>query len=460
MAKVAEAADDAVDAGTPPAEAIAKAARDHGLPVSHVPVVVRAFNTGRAVRQLSETDPWAKAANHPVTTAEAVIAALDAMDRPATKAASADYVLPPRVETKGDPVPTLKASSWTKQASAPVAPPAPKPVDDRLRREAKAAAAFDRLRDALHPLTAAQYAGVKAAAEFACPGAGAEVMAFLEQRDVFLENKAAAAAAKAPDVTINTAHPAVQAVRDIVGVKAGYVVPPDPRPLGYRKMARDAGGTWFERRPAVPTVVIGGPVEPEPAALELTVPFGEKAAGLEESAPAGRGGFGQMMRRKVDSLNDFYTPEKNKDGTTTTPGTAAGRAFNYGTFGTLNLLANNPYTAPALDVRDPGADPELDKQVGKLNRNMDLLDHQTAVQEVMQDPRLMRSDPKTVIHTYQTLSDLAPNVMRNQSVAADLIHRRLQTGPLSAFDLKQLLDMEKAFVTSRRSATRPDEDDL
>jgi hypothetical protein len=97
------------------------------------------------------------------------------------------------------------------------------------------------------------------------------------------------------------------------------------------------------------------------------------------------------------------------------------------------------------------------KELGKLQTSLDNLDHQTAVTDIVSDPRFLRSDPRTVIETYRTLSDLAPNVMRNRSVAADLIHRRLQTGPLSAFDLSNLLTMESNWVKSRQPVREPDD---
>jgi hypothetical protein len=143
-----------------------------------------------------------------------------------------------------------------------------------------------------------------------------------------------------------------------------------------------------------------------------------------------------------------------------------GRGFLRTLSGGMDRLTNNPVTAPALDVaitsrvnpKNQTYRGDWDKEKDKLETNVGHLETHAAIQDVVMDPRLAHADPKTVIGTYQTLAQLAPNVMRNRSVAADLIHRRLQTGPLSAFDLKQLLDMELAYTKAHRPP-RPESDD-
>jgi hypothetical protein len=456
IAAAVEAADAAVDAGAPPAAAMAKAARAAALPVGHLPIAVRAFNTGRAVRQLESGDPWQKAADHPTTTVAEVTTELGT--EPVEKAAS-DYDAPPAVSRPAPhPVPA-RASQWTKQAAAAALAPVPAdpdPTVPRLVSLEKAARIVGDLSAVLRTVTPRAYAAIKRAAERRDPGAP-EVFAYVEGADEALTHLGRKAAAADPDPTVSADHPAVVLVGALVGLRAAYRPAPEPvRPLGYVKHAADASGRWYRPRPAVPVVSLEpAPVPAAPAlVVRLPEPGAKTAAGLTptpgtDATPVGGGRteMGKWTRSKVEDLGRAT-------------GAPFRTGFQKGFWGPVDALANNRLTAPAFALRDPGAESDDARgTVSKLRVEMDRIDQQAAVQNVMTDSRLQRSDPKTVIETYQTLADLAPNVMRNQSVAADLIHRRLQTGPLSAFDLKQLLEMEKAFVTSRRSNLTDVDDD-
>jgi hypothetical protein len=95
---------DAVDAvesdGVAPDDALAKSAAAHGLPLSHLPMAVKALNTGRAARQLfAGDDPWEKAASFPLATVEGVARRLSDSSRPdpAKAAGDADFDRPPEV---------------------------------------------------------------------------------------------------------------------------------------------------------------------------------------------------------------------------------------------------------------------------------------------------------------------------------------------------------------------------
>lgn len=441
MLRVAEAADELVDRGVPPAEAIAKSARDLGLPVHHLDVTVRAFNTGRAVRQLSETDPWAKAASYPSTTTEEVLAAMGREPADTKTSHDADYLFPPDRELREQ---VLTAPVRTKTAAAPVEtpPPPPEPVKRAgpLTALADAAAAFDALRDEVRRLTDSQYAAVKVAAEFAHPGVGREALEYVESYDTLVNVKAARAARTVPDPTVTTAHPAVACVSRIADARSRYSEP--QRPLGYEKCAFDASDEWSVRRRQMPSVDA------------LNEP--EKAAGITGTA---------------DFVNAYARDRKadapKPDGATSGPklpisAPSFGSSFRKSVATPFTGVVSNPLTAPLLDFRAadlPSVSSIPATELRKLDLSLNRLDQQSTIQDVVSDPRLARSDPRLVIDTFRTLSDLAPNVMKNRSVAADLIHRRLQTGPLSAFDLKQLLDMEQAWVKSRQLARVSDDDE-
>jgi hypothetical protein len=195
----------------------------------------------------------------------------------------------------------------------------------------------------------------------------------------------------------------------VADAKAAYREPAVERPVGYVRHRRDITGTWFE------------PVEPMFAADDTKL-----AVELDDT----KSGRGTLM-------GNFAS----------TASAVGGTPFRNGMFGGLINPKFSPEPQSVVDQ----------KELGKLQTSLDNLDHQTAVTDIVSDPRFLRSDPRTVIETYRTLSDLAPNVMRNRSVAADLIHRRLQTGPLSAFDLSNLLTMESNWVKSRQPVREPDD---
>lgn len=446
MTKVVEQADAAVDNGTEPALALAKAARDHGLPVGHVPIVTRSFNTGRAVRQLNESDPWAKAADHPTATAAQVCAALDelgAPPAPRAKAAS-DYASAPGTGMiKIAAAAPFVMSEWTKAAVAKaelpvVAAPASKP--HYLSVRAKAAAILDQLRDAVSGLKPEQYSAVKRAAAAVWAAGADDTFTFLEGQNTHLWYAATKAASAHPDPTITTAHPAIAILRDLRAVREQYQEPGDGRPLGYQKVAGSIEG-WFVPKPRIANISL----EPRPAttvdAIQVTGPDVTKFAGVLSGEPE----------------TEAPAPAPRKSPPTSTLG-AMGRGAASAFLGPLNAIANNGFSGPLTDITVTPPASGLKHDVDKTKVDLGHVDLQSNLQDVVSDPRLIGSDPKTVVQTYQQLTALAPNVMQNPSVAADFIHRRMQTGPLSAFDHKQLLDMEKVYNSTRKPSQIDDDD--
>lgn len=444
MQAVVGAADDAVDGGAHPNLAIAKAARDHNLPVSHVPVVVRAFNTGRAVRQFGADDPWTKAAAHPVATAEGVIAELN--PKPVQKQAVdlSHYNTPPAVEARVL-LPLVEKKAAVKQPAAP-APVVTKPAkDSRLSTEFAAAAAFDKAAELTKALTPTVYSAVKKAAFSVSPDAAKFFFDILETDDAaVLAHKAASVK---PDVSITTEHPVVRAVIELGRAKSAYVVPTDTEaPYGFAEAKRCGQTVFFTKLAVCP--ILGTPIkptvpDPPPAppqaktAWELDVP---KASAEEGSA--------------LPQLINKWSPESN-----------FGKAFKTVGLGPIGALAGSRFLGPALnvvpsqpedeDTKVPGLEGTQNRLKGDLKR----LDDQTALQDVLSDPRFRSADPKTVLGAYHQLSALAPMAIRNPMIAGDFIQRRLQTGPLSYFDTAKLVEIEKNLQGIHRRDLRPRDED-
>ncbi len=393
---VLAAADDAVDAGAGPDAAIAKAARDAALPVGHVPLAVRAFNTGRAVRQLGAADPWAKAAAYPQATVGGVVGLLTTPPA-ATKTAAdlTDYYVPPAAAGTR-PEPTV-----VKAAAAPAVPPAAiKPAtDNRIRTTFEAAAELDKV--AAFATTAAPgvYAAVKAAAAAVQPAAAAFAFGLVEAAD----RRVAAKAAATPDPAVKTGnHPAVAAVARLAELRAGVVrVDDTPTPPGWRKFATG----WAEKGPH--NAVLGLPVPPKVAVQ--TPPPGPPPLLATTPRPKAAG-FGGAYKSVTSPLLRAYQSD------------------------VLN---------PVLSIHGPSPATVSSRGMDALDAGMARTDEQAAVQDLLADPRFRTADPRTVIESFRQLHGLAPQAMQNPAVAADFIQRRLQTGPLSAFDLKMVTDLEK-----------------
>jgi len=447
-------ADQSVDAGDHPDAAVAKAAQAVGLPAGHVPLVVRAFNTARAVQQLSAPDVWGKAASYPTATEAGVRKHLAAgaglsVDPPAAVPTvtgnSADYLLPPGFKLPAEPKPISTAPGVPPPGvglgAAPSGPPtAGPPPAGRIDAAFKAAAAHDEAARAVLRLPAAEYAGVKYAALRKYPALGDFFAAADAERD---------APAAAPDPAVGYAHPAV--VKAAAYAAALAAVPPAPvvpgtyHGTGYRKIASEPGVDLLQKLPVCP--LLGQPIYPPPAAahappgpdVEPLPADGVKLAADPPGAPKPSGGGGK------GPLGSFFGGM----------GSSVGQGSRW--------FTGAPFAGMAVDtIRDRGnkkTEGLVDSTREKLEANLGRLDTQGHVQTLLEDPRFGKADPKTVIQTYQQLSQLAPRAMANPAVAGDLIHRRLMTGPLSYFDLESLSRIEANLAKSQRPQYSDDDDD-
>lgn len=457
MKDVVGRVDTLVDGGMAPDQAIAKAASDLAMPVGHVPLVVRAFNTGRAVRQLGADDPWEKAAAHPVASIDGVVAELT--KKPETVKASFDhhYAKPPV-----RPTPTLPPRQQTKAATvvekdaAAVVEPARRRKDDSWDLEVKAATAFEEAVEIALSLRPSQYLAAKRAATALNPDAAEFFFGTVESyRDdpelgiavpYHAGIRKLAASKEEFDPTLRNDHPLVRAIVAIGEVKQAYVPSPaDEAPDGY-EIVRAAGNIKFLRKQATcpvfgtvlqPVKAASAPAEPRPV-WDFDTPDPEKAARVAE-------GLNSVSR----GIGDFFGSEGQS---------AFGRGFRGFPFSVAGAIAKNPVTSRAVDFAPEDDKSVRDRAVGSLPDDMKRVDYQAAAQAMLADPRFAKADPKIILDTYRDLHSLAPMSMANTGIASDLINRRLQTGPLNYFDLEKLTTIEKNLAAVRRDS-RPIEDD-
>lgn len=462
MQNVLGRADDLVDAGTAPNQALAKAAREFALPVSHVPKVVHAFNTGRSVRQFGEDDPWQKAAAYPVATAEGVVEALTHAEPVKRAADLSDYHAPP---TSGGWVPfpvAPLAPPREKVAAAPEPAPAPTPavkaaVDSRLSATRSAAMAFDHAVAVAAALKPAQYSAAKQAALRAHPDAAAFFFAQLEDaehghRDIY---KLAAASAHVPfDATVRNDHPLVIAIRDLETAKAAHVAQEAAAiPFGYERITEFGGRVVFRKLATCP--VLGTPIEPiqaqvpPPPAPRDPVDFDlpKYAAAPQGSPPV------TPPVSRSNYLGRTFDDFANKKMTT-----GFGQGFQAMVGIPSKVLGSSFAGKPMSDIVTPNDDDLRGKATKGLDANLGSVDQHASIQDMLADPRFSAADPKLLVDTYRDLSTLAPQAMRNRSVASDFVQRRMQTGPLSYYDLKTLTEIEKNLAAVRKDQSAGDDD--
>jgi hypothetical protein len=62
---------------------------------------------------------------------------------------------------------------------------------------------------------------------------------------------------------------------------------------------------------------------------------------------------------------------------------------------------------------------------------------------VLNDPMISGYDPHEVAMAFNDLSEIAPNLVDSPGVLQALLRKRLESGQLADFDVKQLLEMDK-----------------
>lgn len=450
MAAVVEAAQDLVDGGENPDEAIAKSARDKGLPLGHIHKVVHAFNTARAVQQLSQGDVWTKASGYPVADADRVVKVLTRDCTPAKAASVADYAFPPNFKLEAETVFTRDTSPTVKEAKCLT----PEPMTDKRMgnvygTDFRAAKLADDLAAALKKMDDADYSAVrhfgmdsvetKLAAEFVFPALEAELP------DLAKKAKAT------PSYKVKSDHLVFQMLGELQQIKMAYPrTEPTAAPEGYVKIHSEFGYDLYEKRAA----------EHKPVDLGLTLPEPKKAT------------FAETILRIPEKMAAEAAPDPKPNPKPDVPeptGSVLG-SFGKSPLKMFQAAKANPLLSPVTSglsmmnkkpeegvVQMP---PGLAKQKETFAANMGRLDQQSAVQDLLADPRFTTADPKQLIQTYQELSSIAPQSMRNPAIASDYIARKLHTGPLSYFDLEKLVGIEKSLAQIQRWRDESDPDDI
>jgi hypothetical protein len=77
---------------------------------------------------------------------------------------------------------------------------------------------------------------------------------------------------------------------------------------------------------------------------------------------------------------------------------------------------------------------------------------QSVVTDLMtNDPVISGHDPREVANAFNELAEVAPSFMDSTATVQALLRKRLESGQLADFDIKQLLDMEKVKAEKQKN---------
>ena len=70
---------------------------------------------------------------------------------------------------------------------------------------------------------------------------------------------------------------------------------------------------------------------------------------------------------------------------------------------------------------------------------------------ILNDPVISGYDPHEVASAYNQIAELAPNFTSSNAAMQALLRKRLESGALADFDVKQLVELEKLRAESAKS---------
>jgi hypothetical protein len=484
-----------VNDGLVPNDAIVKSAAESSIPAGHINLMVHAYNTGRTTKQREQSeDTLEKAADFPLADAQTV---LDTLYPKAVKTSaalsracvvSAEYALPVR-----DMLARRKAAH-VKEAAAKISLPektwTPPPRDpeaavrksasekraaelaaEELRRQAtmaysKAAAAMESLHEYFrHPGNMSFQDAVRET-ELRFGGAGVAVLNKLANVYPHLTKQAAT-----QEVVFGECEPCKLAAAVIDALEA-YNAAQASVPVKQAGAKKEA--------PVVYTgSILHNPTD-EPLTLKTAtggalIPFGSSGPGRlsgNEMIPYGGmipyEGVGELGAPEIPVVRATRVPGTGDSpaarnaprsssaaaGSATSGGSAAGgdgKGFGLagGITSMLQTLSGQVRPGTANDLKQKAyaklTDPEHETALRNIRAQGILHDL------VINDPVISGHDPQEVAMAFNELADVAPQFVDSPATMQALLRKRLESGQMADFDVKQLIDMEKARADTNKA---------
>jgi hypothetical protein len=430
-----------VNTGMAPNDAIVKSAATSDIPAGHINLMVHAYNTGRTTKQREQGDSTLeKAADFPMADAAAVIEALypkavkTSAEISQQHVVSAEYALPVRDMLARRQAGQVKAAAAKISLPEKTWVPPPRDPEAAVRRAASEKRAAELAGEELRRQATMAYSKAAAAMEalheyFRHPGnmsfqdavretglrLGAEEVAALTKLANVYPHLTKQAATK--EVFVGECEPCKLAAAVVDAVEA-YNAAQASVPVKQASIKKET--------PEILTESILYSYANEPLTLKTAAPGGG-------GRPGGGGGGGRGGRDHAQN--------------------GGGSTVNFG-----NILGPPRNIAGILGAADPAA---AHKSQVNAFRGLTDPEHETALRNIraqgmlhdmiMNDPVVSGHDPQEVAAAFNELADIAPQFVDSPAAMQALLRKRLESGQMADFDVKQLVDMEKSRADTNKA---------
>jgi len=449
-----------VNSGMAPNEAIIKSATDSAVPPGHIDLMVHAYNTGRTTKQREQGDSTLeKAADFPLANVDEIKAVLfgqnvkTSAEIKAQHAVSPEYALNPTAMIK-------RANNPTIPAAAPFVPTFVRPPRDeheQVRREysqkraahwaveeqrrqvsetyQKAAAKFDELLTYFRTPGHIPFADAMTDVRLVHGDQGVAVMQKLANMYPTFEKEAAKNYRILTDVT----------ARNLVGEVLDLVSTYNDLNTAYAEKTASAKNQVEKK---VATEITTGSILFRPEDVPLTLKeaaapppkletlFNETGREYKATWNPTTGNWDQVGGLKSEPKSP---PSKPSDKTVfdSISHVAAPAKFVGGLMGMGGENDDKPKELAGKSQYNQLSDPTQDETIKNIRAKSVLHDL------IINDPMISAHDPQDVAMAFNDIAELAPNLVDTPGMLQTVLRKRLESGQLADFDVKQILEMDK-----------------
>lgn len=426
-----------VSAGLTPSAAVVKAARDLNYPPSMVPLLVHAFNVGRATMQREKAagDLGTLLGEYPLANLETVM----------------DTLYP------ADPAGVLKSAAAAQRAEqVPVEflrPPSVVPLADRQEKQALAA----------QPIPwAAQYREQppdpgplsRVDAQLAAKRACQDAVRRGEEQAARLHEQIRQATVKLASYFLRHDRKPFSEVahfgRQLFGPAAEEPLKYAYAAAGLREPAAAAEPKYaaYVDRHEPPYSLLGEVVKLAGQYLATRQQLAEQQQRLTKEAARGYDPFGRELPAPLDPDQPQPLPSSRPSGTTPKSAGFFGTLLGTSTAGLLNSYRASDFGKPKekriedaqLELSDPDHTNEL-RAIEARTMLHDLLTN---------DDVISGYDPAEVFNAYNEIAQLAPRASTQPAVMRSLLRKRLTQGSQEPFEAQQIADIEHKLTQTVR----------
>lgn len=426
-----------VNSGATPNDAIVKSASEANIPAGHINLMVHAYNTGRTTKQREQGDSaFEKAADFQLADADAVLAAL----------------YPSQVKTSSE---LLTESIVSTEYAV-------SPAGFLARRKA----ALEKTAAAKYQLPAKTFVPPPRDEKFAAERAYSQKVS---------EKRAAEELRRVTTIAYQKAADAMDALHDYFR-KPGHMSFGDAlREVDLRFGAEGvavlnklaAVYPHLEKQAATgqPHFGLTGPYSLVTNVLDAVDAYNDaknnQPAEKQASALCNKNApefiTGSILHNPADApltLKAAAVPGKKKEQPEPQPLMSFG-----GTMANLGKIMGGGDISDQIEQQRAATDPARQKQ--KAYASLAGPDHENRLQQVksrgvlndliLNDPVISGYDPHEVASAYNQIAELAPNFTGSSAAMQALLRKRLESGALADFDVKQLIELEKLRAESAKN---------